>query len=125
MKVILGAKYEFEFDESMAEYIYINLDKFPEFVSATYKATSADRKPQYFIDECDLAMDIPEDQANDFWKSVRTNKDLIAIAETDKNYRVLDIPDNVSDWQVDVEYDSLVCCESIIYVLDGKIHFAR
>ena len=57
----------------------------------------------------------------------RTNPDLISIVEeigserasgSCANLRVVDIPEEATDWRID-EYDG---SESIVYVLDGKMH---
>lgn len=65
----------------------------------------------------------PEAMAN------RTNPNAIRIVEElgsravsgpSSNIEVVEIPDNVTDWQIN-EYDG---AESVIYVVDGKIHWA-
>lgn len=55
----------------------------------------------------------------------RTNDKLIAFVESHPtgecgDLRIVEIPDSATDWEVD-EYDGF---ESIIYVVDGKIHRA-
>lgn len=65
----------------------------------------------------------PEAMAN------RTNPNAIRIVEElgsravsgpSSNIEVVEIPDNVTDWQIN-DYDG---SESVIYVVDGKIHWA-
>ena len=54
----------------------------------------------------------------------RANPELVAFVESHPNecgdLAVVEIPDTATDWEID-EYDGL---ESVIYVVDGKIHHA-
>lgn len=55
----------------------------------------------------------------------RTNDELIAFVESHPtggcgDLLIVEIPDSATDWEVD-EYDGF---ESIIYVVDGRIHRA-
>lgn len=59
------------------------------------------------------------------YENDRTNDELIAFVESHPigecgDLQVVEIPDSATDWEVD-EYDGF---ESIIYVVDGKIHRA-
>lgn len=76
-------------------------------------------------DEC-LAFIGVEDK----YEVVRTDARLIAFIEQYglsaasahiARLGVVEIPDEATDWMVD-EYDGL---ESLLYVLDGKLHWAR
>lgn len=58
---------------------------------------------------------------------IRTNPQLIAAIESgvkvDDEFaelKVVELPDNYTDYYID-EYDG---CESVIYVVDGKLHWA-
>ena len=58
---------------------------------------------------------------------IRTNPQLIATIESgvkvDDEFaelKVVELPDNCTDYYID-EYDG---CESVIYVVDGKLHWA-
>lgn len=55
----------------------------------------------------------------------RTNPELIACVENNPNccgdLDVMEIPDNATDWDIH-EYDGL---ETILYVVDGKIHYVN
>lgn len=60
-------------------------------------------------------------------EEIRTNPDLIALIESGKdvndryaNLVVVEFPDDCTDYYID-EYDGL---ESVIYVVDGKLHWA-
>lgn len=60
-------------------------------------------------------------------EETRTNPDLIALIESGEdvndrcaNLVVVELPDNCTDYYID-EYDGL---ESVIYVVDGKLHWA-
>ena len=60
-------------------------------------------------------------------EETRTNSDLIALIESGEdvndrcaNLVVVELPDNCTDYYID-EYDGL---ESVIYVVDGKLHWA-
>ena len=61
-----------------------------------------------------------EDWVHDF-KDDRTNAELVEFVETHPDecgdLAVITIPDEATDWEMD-EYDG---CESVIYVLNGKI----
>lgn len=55
-------------------------------------------------------------------KQTRQSEDLIRIV-ADENYKgtlkVCEIPDENTDWKID-DYDGM---ESIVYVLNGKLHY--
>lgn len=60
-------------------------------------------------------------------EETRTNPDLIALIESGEdvndrcaNLVVVELPDNCTDYYID-EYDGF---ESVIYVVDGKLHWA-
>jgi hypothetical protein len=55
----------------------------------------------------------------DYNHSLRTNAKLIEVLEQipSKSIRIIEIPDNATDWVIN-EYDG---CETIYYVVDGKI----
>ena len=60
-------------------------------------------------------------------EETRTNPDLIALIESGEdvndrcaNLVVVELPDDCTDYYID-EYDGL---ESVIYVVDGKLHWA-
>lgn len=65
-----------------------------------------------------LHRDMVHSHAND-----RTNPELVQFVENNPflcgDLKVVTIPDSATDWQVD-GYDG---CESIIYVVNGKIHW--
>lgn len=54
----------------------------------------------------------------------RTDAELVEFVETHPHERgdlcVVEIPDTATDWDID-EYDGF---ERVIYVLDGKLHYA-
>ena len=61
-------------------------------------------------------------------EETRTNPDLIALIESGEdvndrcaNLVVVELPDDCTDYYID-EYDGL---ESVIYVVDGKLHWAE
>ena len=69
--------------------------------------------------------ELPEDyvavKPNVSWDEVRFDIDLIDIVESEDyegDLEVVEIPDEATDWMID-EYDGF---ESIIYVVNGKIH---
>ena len=64
---------------------------------------------------------------DDYWEEIdRNNEHLISIVEQDAesasggcaNLEIVEIPDNATDWMID-EYDGW---ETVIYVVDGKLH---
>lgn len=63
-----------------------------------------------------------EDWVNEF-ESERTAPELIEFVENHPDecgdLEVIEIPDEATDWEID-EYDG---AESLIYVVDGKIHW--
>ena len=67
------------------------------------------------------------DEYEDFirgFEGDRTNPELVAFVECHPDecgdLEVVEIPDTATDWEMD-EYDGW---ESVIYVVDGKIHHA-
>ena len=68
---------------------------------------------------CDLC----ECGCYDFGMEERLDPDLIKIVEEgcdNPDLKVIEIPDSATDWDIS-EYDGL---ESIVYVVDGKLHWA-
>lgn len=59
----------------------------------------------------------------DYGMEERFDSDLIRIVEEgcdNPDLKVVEIPDTATDWELQ-EYDGL---ESIVYVVDGKLHWA-
>ena len=63
----------------------------------------------------------------DSWDILRTDKRLVnavekdpeGVSDTYATLRVVEIPDEATDYYID-EYDGM---ESVIYVVDGKLHW--
>ena len=59
----------------------------------------------------------------DRYEGDRTNPELVAFVENHPDdcgdLAVMTIPDNATDWDIE-DYDG---CESLIYVVDGKIYY--
>lgn len=63
-------------------------------------------------------------QYEDDWDTIRQDQDLIDIILSDSydgNLGIVEIPDNATDYMVN-DYDGM---ESVIYVQDGKMHWAK
>jgi len=78
--------------------------------------------------------EVGDEEISDFklgfsYPHVRTNPDMVSIVEElgekANRYRasciqIVDIPDEATDWTI-TDYDGV---EDVIYVLDGKLHYA-
>ena len=57
------------------------------------------------------------------YENDRANSELVAFVENHPDdcgdLAIMTIPDNATDWDIE-DYDG---CETLIYVVDGKIHY--
>lgn len=84
---------------------------------------------KYVINNCSGGFNVKRSIANkygfDRYNVERNNKKLIELIESGVDCNgmyaeliLVDIPDNATDYTI-IDYDG---CESIIYVVDGKMH---
>lgn len=75
-----------------------------------------------------LDAELAEQYGIDEWSVDRSDAQLVELVEkygenagdTYSKLKIVEIPDKATDWEID-EYDGF---ESVIYVVDGKIHHA-
>lgn len=116
MKVLLSADwYEFKLRKELAEYVCNHPDEFEGLKYEIGKDFNVDILVNGYVNFY---------YSND--RNLRTNSNLIALCEKENfpEYVVVELPDNVTDWQLDISNaDEGIPYERIIYVLDGKIHW--
>lgn len=118
MKVLLSADwYEFKLRKELAEYVCNHPDEFEGFKDEFGKNFNVNRlvvEPiGYYYSKYDHVL--------------RTNSNLIALCEKENfpEYVVVELPDNVTDWKLDISNaDRGIPYERIVYVLDGKLKWA-
>lgn len=117
MKALLSADWcEFNLRKELAEYICNHPDEFEGLKDEFGNDFNVDTLVNGYV-SCYISND----------RDLRTNSNLIALCEKENfpEYVVVELPDKVTDWQLDISNtDEGIPYERIVYVLDGKLKWA-